>query len=126
MNNLDDTLRLIGEKIEGHRRKNKLTTNQVALKCEIKPSLYVRIEKGLEEVPLSKLIDIAYVLNFDFKELFLDDYHNQNRIIKLIASVKKLENISDDDLKLTTHLIDLLLLKYSVKNITEQMHTYHK
>ena len=33
---------------------------------------------------------------------------------------------SDDDLKLTTHLIDLLLLKYSVKNITEQMHTYHK
>lgn len=73
MNNLDDTLRLIGEKIERYRRKNKLTTNQVALKCEIKPSLYVRIEKGLEEVPLSTLIDIAYILNFDIKELLLNE-----------------------------------------------------
>lgn len=126
MNSTKNILIEVGRKVELHRKENKLTTHQLAKRCNIKLSQLQRIESGLEDTSLSVLINISNTLNFDINELFVQDYSSQHRVNKLISSVKKLENISDNDIDLTTHLIDLLLLKYSVKEISEQLHTYHQ
>lgn len=65
MNNLK-----IGENIRFYRKQKKLTQKELALKIGKTESSIRKYEKGLVEIPLSTIEDIAYSLNVPVEKIY--------------------------------------------------------
>ena len=59
----------IGEKIRNIRIKKNMTMEHLALELNVSASLLYRIESGISNVSLSRLVEICNALNVDIKEV---------------------------------------------------------
>ena len=70
-NNKDPIMVLLGEYLRYHRRLKQITLKELALKLKIPYQMLTRYERGLSDMPYSrlykicKILEISGVINFD-------------------------------------------------------------
>ena len=68
--NEEEFLKLVGETITKIRKEAGLTSNELAMRCEMEKSNLIAIEKGRRNVTAKILFRLAKELDCDVKDFF--------------------------------------------------------
>lgn len=92
----------IGLAIRNRRKELGLTQDELAKKCGYSSkSTIAKIEKGVNELNQSKIINIAKALDMDPSELFGYEPPKEKKATPSLDMSKLMNYISDDSMKLT-------------------------
>lgn len=64
----------IGNKIKLHRRRNNITQNDLAIKCNFEKATMSRIESGKANPTVATLVKISKALDIHISELFTEEH----------------------------------------------------
>lgn len=97
----------LGEVFKKYRIKNHLTQEKIAEELGISVKYISRIENGTGGVKLERLVNYLNILGILSNVAFYDLINNQKLNYQLELS-KKLEDLSDSEIKFIINFIDLM------------------
>mgnify|MGYP005877287295 CR=1 FL=1 len=106
MNNID--YKSIGRKIKEARKRNKLSQEVVAEKCNISVSFLSNIERGAKKMSLETFVSIARELNISADYLLLDNLPATTTNLTPVLEYAK-ENCSKEQYDQFVNIIKVLL-----------------
>ena len=80
----------IGQKIKARRLESGMSQEQVADLCDISPSFYGNIERGIKKMSLETFVTICNKMNLEPNYLLLDNLPDTDPIVySIIMEVKR-------------------------------------